>query len=189
MEMIKTHKNTLIIATVLGLIMLATRFQHFGSPVHLPDASMAVFFLAGFYLRRLSLFAIFLALAGLADYVSIAGGVSGWCVTPGYFFLVPAYGALWLAGLWLVRHYQRSWNGLGMLVAAVFLGTVLAFLISNAGFYFYSGYFANLTIAGYVERVTQYFWPYLFTVFAYIGMATVLHFALTAKGRTTKIPG
>ena len=32
--------------------MVATRFHHLGSLIHLPDASMAVFFLGGLCLRR-----------------------------------------------------------------------------------------------------------------------------------------
>jgi 4-amino-4-deoxy-L-arabinose transferase-like glycosyltransferase len=39
--------ETVITPLILALVMLATRFHHFGSTVNLPDASLAVFFLLG----------------------------------------------------------------------------------------------------------------------------------------------
>jgi hypothetical protein len=39
-------------ASALAALRAATRFHHFGSAMYLPDASLAVFFLGGLYLRR-----------------------------------------------------------------------------------------------------------------------------------------
>ncbi len=47
---------------VLTLLMVTTRFKHFGDLMHLPDASMAVFFLGGLYLRRHLAFVFFVLL-------------------------------------------------------------------------------------------------------------------------------
>jgi hypothetical protein len=33
-------------------VMILTRFHHFGDVLHLPDASLAVFFFAGFYRKK-----------------------------------------------------------------------------------------------------------------------------------------
>lgn len=45
-------KNQRIIITLLFLaLMIITRGYHGGSAIHLPDASPALFFLAGLYLR------------------------------------------------------------------------------------------------------------------------------------------
>lgn len=66
----------LLAGFALAGLMAATRFNHFGSPVSLPDASLAVFWLAGLYLRPYW-FALFIVEAGLLDWASIAGGVSG----------------------------------------------------------------------------------------------------------------
>jgi len=33
-------------------LMALTRFHHFGDVLHLPDASLAVFFFAGFYRKK-----------------------------------------------------------------------------------------------------------------------------------------
>ena len=54
-------KPTLAIALLLAVGMAATRFRHFGSAIHLPDASLAIFFLAGFYLRASVFFVVLLA--------------------------------------------------------------------------------------------------------------------------------
>src|ERR1035438_5697145 len=95
------HTRTWMIAAGLMLAMAATRFNHFGSAFSLPDASWSVFFLGGLYLSkytRISI-AVFIALllqAGLMDsYVTTIQGVSDWCVTPAYWFLIPTYGSLW----------------------------------------------------------------------------------------------
>ena len=74
-------------------LMVATRFHHFGDVLHLPDASLAVFFFAGFYPKKM-FFAFLLALAALIDYLAIENGTSGWCVTPAYVFLIPTYAVM-----------------------------------------------------------------------------------------------
>ena len=62
-----------LVVAGLILVMAATRFNHFGSAVSLPDASFAVFFLCGLYLARFTRAStiVFIALlleAGLVDY-------------------------------------------------------------------------------------------------------------------------
>ena len=44
-QLSKTASHGLFVA--LAALMLATRFHHFGTALHLPDASMAIFFLGG----------------------------------------------------------------------------------------------------------------------------------------------
>jgi hypothetical protein len=44
--------KTFGIAAALVLLMAATRYNHFGSAMALPDASYAVFFLGGLFLGR-----------------------------------------------------------------------------------------------------------------------------------------
>jgi hypothetical protein len=62
-----TQRHQTIVALLLALLMLATRGHHEISPVHLPDASWAIFFLAGLYLRPGWLFAGFFLLAAGMD--------------------------------------------------------------------------------------------------------------------------
>jgi hypothetical protein len=184
MEMSKyLDKRSVIIALGLTVLMLATRFHHFGSAISLPDASLAVFFVAGFYLRRIGYFVLFLLLAAGADYASISAGTSNYCLTPGYALLVPAYGSLWLCGLWFSRLYKMNWISLLPLVGTLLLGSLLAFLFSNAGFYFLSGYFEKMSLIEYTQRVMRYFGPYTVTAFAYTGLIMIAHIAGTLYNR------
>lgn len=45
MKSLSGSRFTLLFAALV-LVMLATRFKHFGDVLHLPDASMAIFFSA-----------------------------------------------------------------------------------------------------------------------------------------------
>lgn len=177
-----TQRQSFAIGAVLALAMAATRYHHFGSSLSLPDASLAVFFLAGFYLRRVWPFAGLLALAALADYAAISGGVSGWCVTAAYPFLTLAYGSLWLAGRWCARRHEDGWRALPRLAVAVLAGTGGFFLISNGSFYLLSGYFPDLSWTEYAGSVTRYFPAYLMTTALYVGIAACLHAAAVALG-------
>ena len=58
---------------------------------------------------------------------------------------------------------------------AVLLGVSAAFLISNASFYFLSGYFPAMSWAEYASRVAKYFPPYASAAVAYIVLAAGLH--------------
>lgn len=170
----------LAIALSLGLVMAATRFHHFGSAISLPDASLAIFFLAGFYLRPSLFLAAFLAEAALIDYLAIAyGGVSDWCVSPAYFFLIPAYASVWFAGRWYVSHHQKTWRTLVPLLAALAMGTSMAFLISNASFYLFSGRFPDMSWVEYGARVAKYFPPYVTSIFLYVLFAAAMHVMVT----------
>lgn len=180
------------IACVIAALMAATRFHHFGSALHLPDASLAVFFLGGLYLRRPLAFGAYAALAALIDYLAIAhAGVSDWCVTPAYAFLLPAYACLWWAGVWCAKHGQRGWSGYLRLAGALVGATVLAFLISNGSFYAFSGYFPELSLIGYSARVAMYFPPYLTSSVAYVAVAVALQllFDHVARSKGSVTPG
>ncbi len=186
MDVKRLHPSELAIACALAALMAATRFHHFGSALHLPDASLAVFFLGGLYLRRTVAFGGYIGLAALIDYLAIAhGGVSDWCVTPAYAFLLPTYACLWWAGVWCSRHDRHGWRGYARLAGALLVATGLAFLISNASFYGLSGYFGELSLAEYAARVARYFPPYLASALAYVAAAVALE-ALVAYGSRLK---
>lgn len=183
MNLTVTRTGPATIALLLALLMVATRFHHFGSATHLPDASLAVFFLGGFYLRRPALFGCYLAGAALIDYLAITlGGVSDWCVTPAYAFLIPTYGSLWFGGAWYARRHRMEWRTLVPFFGAVLLGVSVAFLISDASFYLLSGYFPAMSWIEYASRVARYFPPYASAAAAYIALAAGLHVFVTYAG-------
>jgi hypothetical protein len=115
--------------------MAATRSDHFAGELHLPDASAAVFFLAGVYLRPMWMLSALLVEAAFIDYLAIAvGGVSSFCISPAYGFLLPAYGALWLAGRWYAVRHRFAFSTLLPLAASVVIGGVVSELFSSGGF-------------------------------------------------------
>ncbi|NWG86291.1 MAG: hypothetical protein HXY26_02080, partial [Hydrogenophilaceae bacterium] len=165
-------------------LMALTRSHHFAGLHHLPEASWAVFFLAGVYLSRSWVFPALCLEAAAVDYLSITlGGTSGFCVTPAYAMLVPAYGALWLAGRWYARHHRDAISTLLPLIGSALVGAVLAELFSSGGFYLLSGYFAEPSLAGYLERAAKYFPAYLGAMALYVGVAALAHGLLAARGR------
>jgi hypothetical protein len=181
MHAIHAPARYLSIGLALALLMAATRFHHFGSATHLPDASLAVFFLAGLYLRRPALFACFLAEAALIDYLAVVfGGVSDWCATPAYAFLVPAYACLWYAGVWYARRSRFEWRTLLPLLGALLPGVTAAFLISNGSFYLLSGYFSGMGWLEYGARVAKYYPPYLSGALVYVALAACVHVLVAA---------
>jgi len=175
-----TRTPRLAIALSLALLMAATRSRHFAGL--LPDASLAVFLLGGFYLARAGWFAAYLALAALVDQLAIrVGGVSDWCLTPAYAFLVPAYGFAWLAGRWAAIGFDAvSAAALARTLAAFAVGVFGWFVVSNAGFYLYSGYFGEMTAAEYAARVAKYLLPYTAAAAFYVVCATAVHAAVAA---------
>lgn len=180
------------IFAALVLFMAATRFySHFGSAVSLPDASLAVFFLAGFYLARLARPAAMalislLLVAGGVDYYAIAfRGVSDWCFSPAYWFLIPTYACMWYAGRWYAARQKASWASMGLLAGVAWVSTTAAFLISNGSFYLLSGRFSDMSLAQYAGSVVKYYPLYLSASLMYLALAAALHALLTNLHKTS----
>lgn len=182
-----THRSRLTIFLVLAAVMAATRLNHFGA---VPDASWAVFFIAGFYLRGSARWAFpaLMALAVAVDYVVITqAGLDFWshyCVSPGYWFLLPAHFSLWAAGSLLRRHYHGLQpNTLGLLVLNVFAGVALCHFFAQGGFYWLSSSVADPTVAGWAKNYADWFLPYLRTTGIYVAVAAVAHVAIALMAR------
>ncbi len=184
-----TTRSRLAIFLGLGALMAATRLNHFGA---IPDASWAVFFIAGFYLRGSVRWAFpaLMAIAVAVDYAVItAGGQSFWshyCVSPGYWFLVPAHLSMWAGGSLLRRHHGAgSFKTLGLLLVSVFASTAACHLFAQGGFYWLSDAVAQPTVAGWARNYADWFLPYLRTASLYIALAAVVHVAVAALLRRT----
>jgi hypothetical protein len=193
---ILTSRQQLRLGLFLAALMLLTRSQHFAGLHHLPEATWAVFFLAGFYLRALWPFPALCGLAALSDWAAIAwGGSSAFCVTPAYAMLLPAYGALWLAGRWYVHMHRDTMRSLMPLAGAVLVSALAAELLSSGGFYFLGGRFAEPTLAGFLPRLGAYFPSMLGAMALYVGIAALVHAAWAAgrrvdpDGPRTVLPG
>jgi hypothetical protein len=182
----KTDRHTALIALVLALLMAATRSDHFAGEWHLPDGSAAVFFLAGVYLRPMWMLPALLVEAACIDYLAIAvGGVSSFCISLAYGFLLVAYGALWLAGRWYAKtsnkqvRYRFAFSTLLPLATWVVIGGVVSELFSSGGFYFFSGRFEP-NLAEFGARIARYFPSSLAMLAFYVGIAAIVHAALDA---------
>lgn len=169
------------VGLVLVLFMILTRGPHAADLMHLPDASWAVFFLAGMYLRPVMLFPVLLGLAGALDFAAIRwGGVSDFCITSAYGFLLPAYGSLWLAGRrYGFRHCDRPATLLP-LAGYVFAGVLAGEIFSSGGFYFFGGRFADPSLAGFGGRLLEYFPASLASLAFYLALAVLIHAAFIA---------
>jgi hypothetical protein len=146
----------------LTVLMAATRIEHFGAGQIAPEASTAVFFLAGLLIGNpLWLFA-FLAEALLLDLTAIkVVGVEAVCVTLGYGLMIPAYSALWLAARWVRKTDKLDVPSAAKLVGACSIGVVGFFLFSNIGYYLGGGFENSMGLEEYTRRVTRYFPQYL----------------------------
>ena len=175
----------------LVLLMAVTRGSHFGSSFALPDATLAIFLVAGFMLPRYTLTAlatfIFLLLeAGGIDYYAITyNGVSDYCVSPAYWFLIPTYAGMWFAGHWFASRQQNSWNALALFAGVSWLATTVAFLISNGSFYLFSGHFTEMNVAEYAARVAKYYPSYVSGALMYLALAAVIYVAAITLNKTT----
>jgi len=183
------------ILAILAIVMIATRVNHFAA---LPDASWAVFFVAGFYLRGSFrwAFPILMALAVLVDFFVITGqGIDFWshyCVSIGYWFLVPAYLALWLGGSLLRRMYRGlGVRGLALLGAFAIVAMSVSYAISNGSYYWLSDTWMAggklRSFGGWVENLGDWYLPYLQTTLTYVAIGAVLHVATVLAARSIGI--
>lgn len=172
---------------VLALLMVATRINHF-APV--PDASWAVFFLGGYYLRGWTRWAFpaLMALAVLVDWLVIRGqGIAFWqhyCVSPGYLALVPAYLALWTGGGWL-RGLPPTTPVLTLArgAAVLVLSVALCHFIAQGAFYWASRSVADPSVSGWLRNWADWFGPYLRTAVLYVAAAALVHAGVRALAR------
>ena len=167
-------------------LMVLTRFHHFGDVLYLPDASLAVFFFAGFY-RKKAFFGFLLALAALIDFVAIENGSSSWCVSPTYVFLIPTYAVMWLAGRYCSTFKAMKIAELAKSAGLLMLATSAAFAISNGSFYLFSGRYADLSWGQYFSQVAQYYLPYVSSalLYAVLGYA-IIKLAKSLPALTTR---
>jgi hypothetical protein len=182
-------------ALLLALLMAATRVHHFGVGAIAPDASTAVYFLAGLALVSPWWLLAFLAEAVLLDSFAIGvAGVADACISGGYVLLAPAYGALWLAGRAMRKSELRKselrkselrkserldWLTAGKFVCAITGGVAAFFVIANIGYFFGSEFYA-LGVPEYTRRVSRYF-SYYETVTLFYAAAGIAALALAAR--------
>ena len=184
MNALSISSSRFIITLLLAAVMAATRWHHFGSAFSLPDASLAVFFLAGFYLRSPLFFAGLLAEATLIDFLAVTvGGVSDFCISPAYIFMIPTCAVLWFAGRWYAARHRQTWSTLLPLGGALLMSVGAAFLISDGSFYLFSGRLPDMGAADYFTQAIRHFPSYALHTALYVLLAAIVHVvAIVATG-------
>ena len=153
--------------------MLLTRGSHVLTHVALPDASLALLLIGGLCLRKAAWFVGFVMLATAIDFSAAAiDSLQAYCLTIGYWGMLPTYAAMWLTGVWLGKQ-SNGLDALKFSLAAV-VSTLAAFVISTQTYYLFSGRFPN---HGLVETM-QYGWNYLPSYLAYTAIYLVGFWAL-----------
>ena len=171
-----------IIGCMLLLMLVLTRSgitrSHFGTEFNLPDASWAVFWMMGLFTTLAAWPMLLLVACVSVDYFVIAGGVSSYCVTPAYAFLLPAYLSLWAFGRWSRSQLPLRAASLPLLASSIVVGVTTCFVITNLSFYFMSGYFADMPLMEFAHRVVRY-WPYyLLHTAIYAGVGLLIHYCV-----------
>ncbi len=148
--------NSFVIAIIMAFLMLLTRGSHVLTQLSLPDASLALLLIGGLYLRKALWFGVFILLATAIDFGAAAiDSIQAFCLTPGYWGMLPTYAVMWLAGVWLSKQAEPL-NIVKYALISVF-ATVAAFIISTQTYYLFSGRFPA---EGMVESL-QHGWEYL----------------------------
>lgn len=156
-----TVSQQILFAAAIAFFMLLTRGSHVLTQVSLPDASLVLFLLGGLFLKRSAWFAGFFVLATAIDFGAAAfAPAQGFCLTNGYWGLIPAYGAMWLGGLWLSKQnavFAPNLKAVSAYVLVSLSTTFLAFVISTQTYYLFSGRFPT---GGLIESM-RLGWEYL----------------------------
>lgn len=169
--MIRSDKSFWAVALALGLVMFVTRVGHFGEYGGPPDASWAVFFLAGLWLRDARMLPAFFALGWGADLAAFSLGTPNVASSPAYLFLLPAYGALWAAGQWVG---SRAEHRLPRVAVAVLGSAAVAFAVANLGMYLFSPPATPMGLSTFAAQVVGWFPGYLLTMSVYVASGLLI---------------
>ena len=182
-------QTRLFIGLGLMALMLATRFHHFGDALYLPDASWAIFFLAGFYLPVAWLAGLMLAAVGI-DLVAVGWmGASGYCLTPAYAALQAAHVALWAGGRWAGRCSGSGVTAVLPMAAIGLGGTLLAFTLSNGAFYWFGGRVLDTQWPQFLQTFVDYGPRFLIGTLGYLAVAALVHLLLASRGHAGSAAG
>lgn len=161
--------NALILAMLMVFLMLLTRGSHVLTHVSLPDASLALLLMGGLYLRKAVWFGFFIVLATLIDFGAAAvDSIQAFCLTPGYWGMLPTYAAMWFGGVWLSAQ-QDNLNIVKFSLVSL-TATFTAFVISTQTYYLFSGRFPAEGLMESVQHGWEYLPSYIGFTFMYLGV-------------------
>ncbi|QDC71207.1 hypothetical protein FIT72_00460 [Candidatus Methylopumilus universalis] len=149
--------------------MTLTRGSHLLSSISLPDASLVLFLIGGIYLKNIRFFIALFLLGLFIDFGAAALDPKlGFCLTKGYWGLIPAYASLWVCGYFLNK--QKYLQKLSIFIPYVSIAVVVAFLISTQTYYLFSGRFGSPSLAESLLHGWEYLPQYFLSSFIYIAL-------------------
>lgn len=170
------------IGLLLTFLMLITRGNHFTTFNELPSASIAVFFLAGMYLRAISSFWFFYLLTITIDLSSsYFRGSFGDCLTTSYPALAFSYATMFALGFYAKANWSAhaTITNVAKVALALFVASSIAFFISNGSYYTLSGNFPNLSWAEYATRVDKYYVKSISNPIFYVTTAIIIDWVIS----------
>ena len=165
------NKKYLVLVTAI-LLMALTRNSHSLTSLSIPDATMALFFIAGFYLKDLRWFAGLFLLSTLIDAITsyIDPSMNLWH-NISYLGMIFAYAIMWLAGAITIKNKSSFYFLLSSTIS-----TVIAFTVSTQTYNLLSGAFPNITI----KQSLHTGWEYLPQTFIYTMSYLVIYWGIQA---------
>jgi len=178
--MFSTKQASTWVSVILITLIVLTRTNHFGDSVYLPDATLAVLFLGGLMVARKSWLALAITVAFGMDFYALGyKGVSDYCMSLGYWGLIPTYALVWGSGRFLAKREQpfaiTTYALFGWAAASV------AFVLSNAFWYSFSDKVATMSVVEFSQHIAQYYTPYVGYAMMYLGVAWALSRVFSSK--------
>ena len=161
--------QSVCISIFLFSLMTLTRGSHLLSSISLPDASLVLFLIGGIYLKNIRFFIALFLLGLFIDFGAAALDPKlGFCLTKGYWGLIPAYASLWVCGYFLNK--QKYLQKLSIFIPYVSVAVIVAFLISTQTYYLFSERFGSPSLAESLLHGWEYLPQYFLSSFIYIGL-------------------
>ena len=166
-----TKKNFFLISFLIFLMFL-TRGSHFLTEFSIPDASLIIFLCLGLLIPSILLFCVFFILTAVIDFGSgFFDNSLAFCLTDGYWGLIPTYLVMFLAGM-LIKNYDIKFN---TFFVVVFVSTTLAFIISTNTYYMFSDRFGSPSFFKSIQYGWNYFPAYLIPNLVYGSIVYTLY--------------
>ena len=167
--------NKFLVLLILLFIMFISRGGHFINLINFPDASLIIFLSLGFLSFDLVIFSLFFIFAAAIDFgLAIFNPQLGFCLTNGYWGLIPTYMVMFFFGRFINKN--NLMNDSFKLITVGALSISLAFIISTNTYYMFSGRFGNPTLLDSFFHGWKYYPEYILPNLMYL-----LIFALACK--------
>ena len=158
--------NRAIVLTAIIALMVMTRGSHFLTELNFPDMSLILFLILGFFIPSLILLFALFFVGALIDFGSAVFDVTkGFCLTDGYWGLIPTYAILFYSGYLLKK--KNLYQHLNFYLPVLLVSITCAFIVSTNTYYIFSGRFGNPSFFESIMHGWNYYPEYLLTNVVY----------------------